>query len=66
MSPHDHVTAESIDRLCALADLPVPAHRRPALAAMLSGLLAAANELNRKMAAPEHRTVAPILRFPQR
>jgi hypothetical protein len=66
MSPQDPVTAESIDRLCALADLPVPAQRRPALAAMLSGLVAAANELSRKMATAGHRTVAPILRFPQR
>ena len=66
MSPEDPVTAESIDRLCALADLPVPAARRPALAAMLAGLVAAANELSRKMAAAEHRSVAPILRFPHR
>lgn len=66
MSVHDPVTAESIDRLCALANLPVPAQRRPVLAAMLSGLVAAANELSRKMAAAEHRPVAPILRFPQR
>ena len=66
MSPEDPVTAESIDRLCALADLPVPAHRRPALATMFSGLVAAANELSRKMATAGHRAVAPILRFPQR
>jgi hypothetical protein len=66
MSPEDPVTIESIDRLCALADLPVPAPRRPALAAMLSGLVAAANELSRKMATAEHRARAPILRFPQR
>jgi hypothetical protein len=66
MSPQQPVTAESIDRLCALADLPLPAARRPALAAMLSSLVAAANELSRKMAAPGHRTVVPILRFPQR
>jgi hypothetical protein len=66
MSLQDPVSAESIDRLCALADLPVPAERRPALAAMLSGLVAAANELSRKMASPEHRAVVPILRFPQR
>lgn len=66
MSPQDPVTAESIDRLCALADLPVPAARRPALAAMLSGLVAAANELSRKMATADHRAVVPILKFPQR
>jgi hypothetical protein len=66
MSPQDPVTAESIDRLCALADLPVSAERRAALAAMLSGLVAAANELSRKMATAGHRAVVPILRFPQR
>ena len=66
MSLQDPVTAETIDRLCALADLPVPAERRPALAAMLSALVAAAHELSRKMATAEHRTAVPILRFPQR
>ena len=66
MSSRDPVSVESIDRLCALADLPVPAERRPALAGMLSGLVAAANELSRKMATPEHQAIVPILRFPQR
>ncbi len=66
MTPPPPVTVESIERLCALADLPLPPARRPALAAMLASLVAAANELSRKMAAPGHRAVVPILRFPPR
>jgi hypothetical protein len=33
---------------------------------MLAGLIAAANELNRKMAGAAHRSILPILRFPER
>ena len=66
MSPHEPVTPESIDRLCALAELPVPAERRRGLALMLSGLVAAANELSRKMADARYRTIVPIVRFPER
>lgn len=60
------VTRESIDRLCALADLPLPAERRAALVAPLAGLVAAANELSRKMAEGNRRGVLPITRFPDR
>lgn len=60
------VTRESIDRLCALADLPLPAERRGALVAPLAGLVAAANELSRKMAEGSCRDVLPITRFPER
>ena len=66
MSPEEPVTAESIDRLCSLAQLPLSAERRRALAPMLSGLVAAANELSRKMSAARHRAIVPILRFPER
>ena len=66
MSPHDVVTRDSIDRLCALADLPLPPERRTRLAPMLSGLVIAANELSRKMANAAYRTVVPIARFPER
>ena len=66
MTPSEPVTTESIDRLCTLADLPVPAERRKGLALMLAGLVAAANELSRKMADARYRTVVPILRFPER
>jgi hypothetical protein len=60
------VTRESIDRLCALADLPLPAARRGALVAPLATLVAAANELSRKMAEGSRRGVLPITRFPER
>ena len=66
MSPQDFVTRHAIDRLCALADLPLPAERRARLAPMLSGLVAAANDLSRKMSSAEYRTILPIARFPER
>ena len=66
MSPEEPVTAESIDRLCNLAQLPLPAERRRVLAPMLSQLVAAANELSRKMSAARYRAIVPILRFPER
>jgi hypothetical protein len=66
MSLHDPVTRESIDRLCALADLPLPAERRAQLAPMLSALVTAANDLSRKMAHAGYRTIGPIARFPER
>jgi hypothetical protein len=60
------VTRETVDRLCALADLPLPADRRAKLVAPLAGLVAAANELNRKMAEAGRRGLLPITRFPER
>jgi len=66
MSLPEPVTPETIDRLCTLAELPIPAERRRGLALMLSDLVAAANELSRKMADARYRTIVPILRFPER
>lgn len=66
MSSSQPVAPESIDRLCALAALPVPTERRRRLAPMLAGLVAAANELSQKMADARHRSVVPIVRFPER
>ena len=66
MNPQDLVTSECIDRLCTLADLPLPAERRARLAPMLSGLVTAANELSRKMADVGYRAIVPIARFPER
>jgi hypothetical protein len=60
------VTRETVDRLCVLADLPLPANRRDKLVAPLAGLVAAANELSRKMAEGSRRGVPPITRFPER
>jgi hypothetical protein len=66
MSPQNSVTRESIDRLCAFADLPLPAERRARLAPLLSSLVTAANDLSRKMAHATYRTVVPIAQFPER
>jgi hypothetical protein len=66
MSPQEPVTGESIDRLCSLADLPLPAERRARLAPLLAQLVSAANELSRKMAHATYRAVVPITRFPER
>jgi hypothetical protein len=66
MSTHEPVTPESIDRLCSLAELPIPVERREGLARMLSDLVAAANELSRKMASAPYRAIGPIVRFPER
>jgi hypothetical protein len=66
MNREEPVTAESIDRLCRLADLPLAPERRRALAPMLATLVAAANELSAKLSAARHRAIVPILRFPER
>src|SRR5207247_8688907 len=66
MKSDDPVTRETVERLCALADLPLAPERRARLVPMLSGLIATANDLNRKMAAAAYRTIVPILRFPER
>jgi hypothetical protein len=66
MSPQNSVTRESIDRLCTLADLPLPAERRARLVPLLSSLVTAANDLSRTMAHAAYRTVVPIAQFPER
>lgn len=50
----------TVDHLLALARLPLPAERRARLAQLFEGLAAAANDLSRRMAAAEHRAVAPL------
>lgn len=66
MKKDEPVTRETIDRVCALADLPLPASRREKLVPMLAGLVAAANELSRKIAEGSRRAVLPVTRFPER
>jgi hypothetical protein len=66
MKKDDPITPETVERLCALADLALAPERRTRLVPMLAGLIAAANELNRKMAGAAHRSILPILRFPER
>jgi hypothetical protein len=66
MKSDDPVTPETVERLCAQAGLPLAPERRTRLVPLLAGLVAAANELNRTMAAAAHRSILPILRFPER
>ena len=66
MKSDDPVTKETVERLCAQADLPLGPERRTRLVPMLAGLIAAANELSRKMAAAAHQSILPILRYPER
>jgi hypothetical protein len=66
MKNDEPVTKETVERLCAQADLALAPDRRARLVPMLAALIAAANELSRKMAAPAHRSILPILRFPER
>src|SRR2546430_11443580 len=55
MKSDDPVTRETVERLCVQADLPLAPERQARLVPMLAGLITAANELNRKMAAAAHR-----------
>ena len=66
MTRTEPVTTDAIDRLCALAALQIPAERRRGLALMFADLVAAANELSRKMSEARYRAIVPILRFPER
>jgi hypothetical protein len=49
--------------LAAAADLPLPADRETLVGEQLEAWLAAANELSRKMSAPEHWMVTPVSVF---
>ncbi len=66
MKSEESVTKETVERLCAQAELALAPERRTRLVPMLAGLIGAANELSRKMAAAAHRSILPILRFPER
>ncbi len=54
---------EAVRVLAKAADLPIPDDRLPLVAAQLGEWLAAANDLNAKMSAPEHLTVTPVTVF---
>jgi hypothetical protein len=49
--------------LAAAADLPLAADREALVGEQLGAWLAAANELSRKMSAPEHWMVTPVCVF---
>jgi hypothetical protein len=55
------VTSTMVEQLALMAELPLPEHRRPAVAEQLNGLLADANLVNRLM--EERRHVQPGVRF---
>lgn len=59
----DPIDESSIEHLERLADLPLTPERRAKVAAQFRGLVDAANELNRKMAAPHLRHLMPNVRF---
>jgi hypothetical protein len=57
------VDEQAVRKLCEAADLDVGEERLALIAPQLSAWLDAANELNRKLASPEHRVVQPIAVF---
>jgi hypothetical protein len=58
-----NVSEEAARMLSGIADLPVAPGREAAIADQLTDWLTAANELSRKMSAPEHWTVLPATVF---
>jgi hypothetical protein len=57
------VDEQAVRKLCDAADLDVGDERLALIAPQLSAWVEAANELSRKLAAPEHRVVQPITVF---
>jgi hypothetical protein len=65
MSDETQLDAAAIEVLANAADLPLGPGRAEEIAPRLSGWLAAANELNRKMSDHAHRALAPATVFAQ-
>jgi len=59
----EEFTAKEVEVFERLADLPLKAEHRAALAGILSVWVPAANELSRKMAESQHRALTPNVRF---
>ena len=57
------VAVDAVERLAAVADLPLTAGRRTAVSDTLSAWLPGVNELSRKMSDPAHQTVTPVTVF---
>lgn len=55
--------AARVRLLAACAELPLPAHREAAVAAILDAWLPDANALSHKMSAAEHRDLVPATVF---
>lgn len=66
MNDGSPIDAETVRALAATADLPLDAERAAAVAEGLAAWIPAANELNEKMSAPEHRELIPITVFTHR
>lgn len=63
MNDDSRITAATVGTIAATAELPLDAERAEAVAEGLAVWIPAANELNRKMSAPEHRERGPIAVF---
>ena len=59
----DEFTVKEVQSFERLADLPLKAERRAAIAGIMSVWVPAANELSRKMAELQHRALTPNVRF---
>ncbi len=57
------MTEETVRELAHAADLPLGEERLALIASQLGEWLGAANELSRKLSAPEHWTILPITTF---
>jgi hypothetical protein len=63
VSDPSDINEERVRALAAAAALPLGAEREALVAAQLREWLSAADELNRKMSAPEHWAVVPVTVF---
>ncbi len=63
MDQETQLDEAAVRALALAAGLALPAEREGLVAEQLGPWLSAANQLNRKMAAEEHRAVAPITAF---
>lgn len=63
MADETRLDEADVRALALAADLKLPAGREALVAEQLGAWLTAANELNRKMAAPEHQAITPITVF---
>ena len=68
MGENPQVSAKTVAAVSVLADLRSSPERQAQLAPLLSGLIAAANELSARMAkaAGHPRSIPPMLGFPER
>jgi hypothetical protein len=63
LTERTEIDEQAVRALAVAADLPLPPERLGLVADQLAEWLTAANELSRKMSAPEHQTVMPATVF---